>query len=355
MDRILMFHRDIFVLAGDARAMYMFADMFKYLGYDILFLYTDIRPPQDWFFTREELKKYHPVKYIDFKPVRKVGKPPKEGIVEGDFQMVENCFASSRIYDYMIHDCAFDIFFTDQPEYMFWADDVDFLKEIYYIHFPYRPTGPERTMLWCNSTYIREVVKAYWGREPHVVHPPMWIDMYDPNNGFNDRDIDVVMFAQMYKMKGLDIAKIFASMGMTAAIMGADVGDYEIEDDGGIMVFKNVTFEQYTNILSRSKVYIHGKPSEHFGITVAEAMASGAVPVVPDGGGPFCDIIQRGKYGLFYSDIDQLINNVVRLVEERNTWEMLHNLAIEGVQRFDLPNIAETADSLLETLLNQNF
>jgi len=342
--RILLTHRDIFVLSGDARAMFMFADTFKYLGHDILLLYTDIRPDEDRYFTQDTLKEYHPVKLIDFHPVRRVGEPPKEGIVEGDFQFVENKFLSSRVYDYMIGDRAFDVFFTDQSEFMFWGDDVDFLKEIYYVHWTFRPKGPNKTTLWANSTYTKKAIEACWGRKDvYVAHPPLWVDHYYPTNGFYDRDIDVIMFCQLYTLKGLDIAEVLADKGFKVVVVGADVGDY---DSDNITVVKNATVAEYTNLLSRSKVYIHGKVGEHFGITITEAMASGAVPVVHASGGPYLDIIDKGKYGVCFYNND-VIDKIKELTTNRNLWEKYHELAVDRVRMFDVPVIADTIAELL--------
>jgi len=346
--RILMAHRDIFVLAGDARAMFMFADLFKYLGLDVLFLYTDIRPRGDRYFTQDTLRDYHPVKLIDFKPVRRVGQPPKEGIVEGDFQFVENKFLSSRVYDYMISDRAFDVFFTDQPEFMFWRDDIDFLKEIFYVHWTFRPRGPDKTILWANSTYTKRAIEAHWGRrDAYVVYPPLWVDRYNSDNGFYDRDIDVIMFCQLYTIKGLDIAETLADRGLNVVVVGAYVGDY---DSNNITVVKNATVAEYTDLLSRSKVYLHGKVGEHFGITITEAMASGAVPLVHASGGPYIDIIDKGKYGMYYLE-DDMFDKIYRLTSDSRLWNKYHELAVDRVAIFDMPIIAEYVQGLLDKIV----
>jgi len=348
--RILMTHRDVFVLAGDARAMFMFADMFKYLGHDILFLYTDIRPEEDRYFTKATFRKYHPVKLIDFYPIRKVGAPPKEGVVEGDFQFVQNRFLSSRVYDYMIADRAFDMFFTDQPEFMFWGDDIDFLNEIFYTHWTFRPNGPDNTVLWANSTYTKMAIKHHWGRtDARIVYPPLWVDKYKPSNDFYDRDIDVIMFSQLYSIKGLTLADELVDKGYHVVVVGADVSDF---DSHSVDVYKNVTFEEYRNLLSRSKVYIHGKIGEHFGITITEAMACGAVPLVHASGGPYLDIIDKGKYGWYYTNND-IFDKVKQLTRDIDVWEKLHDLAFDRVQSFDVPVIAETAEELLEQFFHE--
>jgi len=346
--KILVLHRDIFVLAGDARAMFMFADVFKYLGHEVLFLYTDMRPQSAWFFTKETFRQYHPVKYIDFFPERTIGKPPKQGVLEGDFQMVDYRFTSSRVYDYIVADKVFDVFFTDEAGFMFWGDDLDWLKEIFYVHWTFFPRGPEKTTLWTNSSYTKEAIKHHWGRsDAEVVYPPLWVDQYTNNYGFHDRDIDVVMFAQLYPgLKGLTLAEEIAKEGFKVVVIGARIEDYNPEL---VEVRTNLTVDEYIDILSRSKVYIHAKVGEHFGITVTEAMACGAVPVVHATGGPYTDIIDKGKYGLYFHDVD-VIDKIKKLTSDEKLWERYHELAVERVWAFDVSNVADTVADLLERM-----
>ena len=45
---------------------------------------------------------------------------------------------------------------------------------------------------------------------------------------------------------------------------------------------------------------------EHFGITVVEALAAGAVPIVYGAGGP-AEIVQDGVHGYHWHDLDELM------------------------------------------------
>ena len=56
-------------------------------------------------------------------------------------------------------------------------------------------------------------------------------------------------------------------------------------------------------------------PSEHFGIAIIEAMATGCLPVVHASGGPL-EIVDNGQYGLIYRDareIPELLNHAFNL------------------------------------------
>ena len=58
-----------------------------------------------------------------------------------------------------------------------------------------------------------------------------------------------------------------------------NLGDY-------ITFETNISLDTLLSIMREAKVYFHPMVGEHFGISVAEAMAAGLVPVVPAVGGP---------------------------------------------------------------------
>ena len=52
-----------------------------------------------------------------------------------------------------------------------------------------------------------------------------------------------------------------------------------------VILRPNIPLEELIKIIRKAKVYFHPKSGEHFGISIAEAMAAGLVPIVPDVGG----------------------------------------------------------------------
>ena len=60
----------------------------------------------------------------------------------------------------------------------------------------------------------------------------------------------------------------------------------ELELLDRVRILPNVNRKQLEVLLLSSKVYLHSRPIEHFGISIVEAMAFGCTPVVHDSGGP---------------------------------------------------------------------
>ena len=344
--RVLVLHMDLHVLAGDARAMLMFADVFKYLGHEVRFLYTDGRPESAYYFRINELRDYHTVRYLDTEPVKIFSH--REAIY-GDFQKIKHENLRTQVYDYMIKLRDYDLLFTDEIPFMFWHDDVEWMREIGYIHYPIRPRGPRRTPLWANSRYIRRVIAEKWGRDSTVVYPPLHLDYYYPYRDYDERDYDAVFFGQFYRIKGFNVALHLAEMNYRVAIIGAKVKEDAVPHHRNIDIYTNLKVSEYTSILSNSKLIIHARPAEHFGITIAEGMASGCVPLVHASGGQYSDVIDYGRYGVAFTTPRDLLKKVQSIISDKEKWRRLHEAAIVGARRFSFRKIAHRVASLIKS------
>ena len=72
------------------------------------------------------------------------------------------------------------------------------------------------------------------------------------------------------------------------------IKQYGLEET--VEIRKNVSLSELLDIMARSKVYLHTKTSEHFGISIVEAMAAGLIPIVPDYGGPLEFVPKQYRY-----------------------------------------------------------
>jgi glycosyltransferase involved in cell wall biosynthesis len=85
--------------------------------------------------------------------------------------------------------------------------------------------------------------------------------------------------------------------------------------NNNIKILPNLRRNDVLALLSNSEVLFHPMPSEHFGIAIIEAMATGCLPVVHASGGPL-EIVDNGRYGLTYRDareIPELLNHAFNL------------------------------------------
>lgn len=422
--KILGIHADCCHLGGHTRLFLVMMDIFKSLGYEIHIVSRTsdectakvempLTDPQSAkpLFTEVEVKttmklKHHDISDIKkFQPLRHV---TPDDITLHDIPVVYwgNRFLTpwSPEVIQMIEDA--DYIFGDTEMYVRMESDLDIAhKHIQFVHFPTANlmpvTGKEPKHIWVNSNFTKQWIRIRWGynnpnyikigqkyatvRIPKqifnatVVNPPIYIDDYQNDSGFKDRNYDVVMFARLgedkFTVAGyLDDHFKLLSMGALSPInpallipeqeavkqvdLNMPTSKKEVFVPRGELR-QNLTFKEVPKMLQKAKVYVHSKgfgltqsggvsEPEHFGITICEAMAAGCPAIVPRSGGCWTDISKYGKYTLAYSSLEELKTNIEVLVNNKEEWTKWHELALEGVQRFSAENVTAQVKQLLK-------
>lgn len=183
-----------------------------------------------------------------------------------------------------------------------------------------------------NSKYTAYITEKTLGVKAKVLYPPVDVDLVSKHRS-SEREDALVFLARLSRAKGpeqaIRVTKELVKRGLKVKtyIMGS-VGDQvgvayvrslmKLASDLGInhnvAFVLNPSIKEAYSALGRSKVFLHLREREPFGIVVVEAMAAGAVPVVPRSGAPWHDIIEYGKYGVAYSSEDELVKSVEYLL-----------------------------------------
>lgn len=205
-----------------------------------------------------------------------------------------------------------------------------------------------------NSTFTAHYCKTLWNRNDiRVMFPPvdnpfaksedllskkerlvMCIGVMHPQKRFevaiqayeiSRTDFDLVILGYQPKHGGNDYMKRLVAMSK------------KIEPENHIRIVCNVSEEMKWNMLSKTKVIVHGASLEPFGIAVVEGMISGAVPIVHEGpfSGPWVDIIDRGRYGLGFKDPRDLSTKIDGMLEDEDTWTRFSGIAKERAKIFE--------------------
>jgi glycosyltransferase involved in cell wall biosynthesis len=250
-----------------------------------------------------------------------------------------------------------------------YGDLVNSIADISYVHFPIKATleysqipvfvSPAKWAAYCqvynlvtsivdrinpsilltNSKFTQQIVRKYLRRNSLVLHPPVDVQSYARVNVKSENL--VVTVSKFTPKRCLHRVPLIARNTQNARFIivgGAD--EYSIETIANlqelireqdvqdrVVLMPNVQRSKLMELLVRAKVYLHVMPSEHFGISIVEAMAAGCVPVVHRSGGPWLDILDQnqGKYGFSYETPEKaayLINNILR--DERLRSEVSH-------------------------------
>ncbi|NWG11878.1 glycosyltransferase [Candidatus Bathyarchaeota archaeon] len=277
------------------------------------------------------------------------------------------------------------------------GDIVNSIADITYVHFPLRAAGQlsqipafSNKPMWrfvaplygklmrgldlvspgillTNSKFMREVIKRFLNRNSLVVYPPVDVEPFSSKCYKNRKNgCTVVVVASYTPKRHLEQVPLIAKHAKSArfVIMGkADKYSLpilrrlkkeikELDVENRVSLLQNVPFNKLLDVFSRSEVYLHVMPFDHFGISVVEAMASGCVPVVHRSGGPWSDILgcQQGRYGYSYDTAEEAGELIDMLVADENLRIEIASRAIVRAKKFEknafMNRIAEVVEKV---------
>jgi alpha-1,2-mannosyltransferase len=239
-----------------------------------------------------------------------------------------------------------------------YGDLVNSIADVSYVHFPIKATldysqipvfmSPIKWTAYCqvynlaalfvdrispsllltNSKFTQQIVKKYLKRESSVLHPAVDVKSYAKTKVKSENL--VVTVSKFTTKRCLHRVPQIARNTKNARFIiigGADKYSAEtivtlqkaIREQGvqdRVILMPNVQRSRLIELLASAKVYLHVMPSEHFGISIIEAMAAGCVPIVHRSGGPWLDILdqKQGKYGFSYETPEEaayIIENIL--------------------------------------------
>ena len=231
--------------------------------------------------------------------------------------------------------------------------------EPYHFYERRESRNPKR-IVFSNSMYTGNAMRRF-GMKPTLLYPPISNAYYLNSNEESNRDNVVVTVARIDPGKRLsEIPKIakLTNKSIRFLIIGLKQSQQELNKileeidrnrvSDRVEVMTNLSQERLQNILCTSKIYLHMSRGEHFGVSLAQAMASGCIPIAYDAGGPREFVPERyrfrelddaaGKIEKAISDWtpqeSKRISNMARLFSEDNFSSTFLNLFDSYIARF---------------------
>jgi glycosyltransferase involved in cell wall biosynthesis len=194
-----------------------------------------------------------------------------------------------------------------------------FLKELrftYTIDAPYvffrkRLEDYKGKLIFTNSYFTAKVIMDSLGIKPKVLYPPIpnFFFQQDCSMTEQPREDLVVTTARFGLGKCVelvpDIANLthknihFVMIGLAhdqRVVQAVKNKIRRLHLEERITVVPNASQQDIKNYLARAKVYLHTMKNEHFGISIAEAMRMGCIPVVHNSGGAPEFVPDRYRY-----------------------------------------------------------
>ncbi len=156
-----------------------------------------------------------------------------------------------------------------------------------------------------NSDYTRKAIfKTYGIDDAIVLNPPVDVDTFRNSalslSSSDEREDIILVVSRIDPLKRIENAIMLAKLlkenniGKGMKIVGSldyyyddyyshlkkMIVDFNLVDYVTLEV--DISLDKLLSVMSKSKIYFHPRPGQHFGISIVEAMSAGLVPVVSD-------------------------------------------------------------------------
>lgn len=224
----------------------------------------------------------------------------------------------------------------------------------------------------CYSAFMQSIIRKRLGREASILSPAIDTEAYTSDPAKKEKMILTVgrFFPSPHSKKQNVLIDIFREQvkdilkGYTFVIAGAlteEGGSTVLEDlkrraQGlPVKIYVDLPFAKLRDLYKQSSFYWHAagigedlekypERAEHFGITILEAMAAGAIPLAYSAGGPQ-DII-TGKSGILWKTKDELASSMKQLISDKEKQDTLRRGAAARAQQYAMASFYEKVHSI---------
>lgn len=218
----------------------------------------------------------------------------------------------------------------------------------------------------CNSSFTKNIIDKEYGVDSLVIYPPIdttsikpkrkekvisYVGRYSNLVQNKGHEIIINTFKNLVKEKGFSEWKLILAGGVEVG-----VGNYlkrlkSLAKGNNIEFIESPNFDKLKEIYGKSKFFwsaagygVNEKNNpeklEHFGISLIESMAAGAVPVVFGAGG-YKEIITNGENGFLYDNKNELIKITKRVISEKGLFKKISNNAIYTSRKYSYEKFKE--------------
>ncbi len=203
-----------------------------------------------------------------------------------------------------------------------------------------------------NSHFTKRAIRKLWGVEPYcVVYPPVDISYFSPRFELK-RDDMILMVARYSHGKGhLEALRIMRALkeqrrNVKLVMVGSltpryyeyfqkvkeTIDRYGLKRDIELRV--DIGEEELLGLFREATVLLHPIRTEHFGISIVEAMGCGT-PVIGGRGGGLVEIVEDGKTGFLFHDFKEAKKQISMLLDDPNLRRRMGHDAFERSKLFD--------------------
>jgi len=232
------------------------------------------------------------------------------------------------------------------------------------------------------SEYSSSWIKKFWDKDSTILFPPVDTESFRSKGDNKEKAILSVgrFFPEHHNKKQYELAATFIKMiekypvdmkGYTLYLAGgvSSIDEHleyierikKLSAGYPIEVLSNVSFKKLTGLFKKASIFWHAsglgedenahpEKFEHFGITTAEAMSAGCIPVVINKGGQK-EIIKDGVDGLFFSDLRELADQTLKIIRGEVDSGRIRKNAVRNCQKFSNTSFEKELLSIIDGVM----
>lgn len=226
---------------------------------------------------------------------------------------------------------------------------------------------PSYTRYLANSEFTARWIERLWATPADVLYPPVRPSVhpgektplilvlgrfFDPSFGHSKKQHELLAtFRDLHRSGRLPGWRMAIVGGCDAANRDYALAVKRAARGLPVEVHVNAPGDVVERLLGEASLYWHGaglgedperhpERFEHFGISVVEAMAAGAVPIVFGAAGP-AEIVRDGVDGVHWRTLAQLADATVALADDQERTAAMSASAIERADDFSAAHFAD--------------
>lgn len=226
-----------------------------------------------------------------------------------------------------------------------------------------------------NSEYTKAWVEKWWGIDTDVLNPPVTLQtrqpkekiilnvgrFFAPEHGHCKKQLDMVRAMRALQWRGRSDGWVLHLVGGVSKADRPYLEKVQREAaDLPVELHIGATGAEVRDLYGRASIYWHAtglgedpetQPDrfEHFGITTAEAMSAGAVPIVIRAAGQK-EVVEHGVSGLNWEPLVQLVCFTEDLILDDARREEMSHAAETRAQRYGMPAFSKRLEGIVASI-----
>ena len=210
---------------------------------------------------------------------------------------------------------------------------------------------PRSGRVLTNSTWTAHMVYTAHHVYPDILYPPVDIEYFNIVSQNDNREKLVVTVSRFTPEKKLDkIIKVAKELPDYTFILVGSTGPGSEKIIESLKALKeryrvynaelkpNLPRGELRELMGKAIFYLHPEFTEHFGISVIEAMSAGCIPIIYRDGGAWHDVVSQVSNLLGYKGTEEIPRIIKSLEESKDLYTKLRGRAIEISKAFNYEN-----------------